>query len=399
MSADSRVGDESPETVPPGLPCEEVPSAPHAESDKTATAVITNLRTSREYLPTRTILLIPVTEPHITLPGSLHQHQRGYLSAMNLRITVLLAAIGTLSTAAFDSPPVAATGHPDKSICADYLGVVKCIVVTEPAPKSPSTTPGMQAVASPTTVRVDGTVTVTAGGRPGGHGYTKGEVVRLFEFWKGMVTELTGTKFADGTGSITFRREYLSLVGVDTEGPRTLCARGERSLRMACTTITVGSTTTATTAAPAPSSGPKSSGNTAGMVAKGTKTTVSPGQITKITFGPQRGKKGFTPGEKIVLYDFVNGSRTTLDTAKAGSTGSVTFPAGWAEGTSGNSTHELCSYGMSSKKLSCYKVETVGYSSPSSAVTTTTVAPATPTTVASTVPHTTVPPYAPPVAG
>ncbi|MFM8825587.1 MAG: hypothetical protein ACKOFT_00730 [Actinomycetota bacterium] len=322
-------------------------------------------------------------------------------------VPVLVAAVAVplqASVARASSTPQ--TPAPEKEICADYFGVVRCLVVTEPPPKSPSTTPGMQAVATPKTVRVDGTVTVTAGGRPGGSGFTKGEVVRLFEFWKGKATELTGTKFADSKGTITFKREYLSLVGVDTEGPRTLCARGERSLRMACTGITVGTTSTATTLPAAPTSGPKSAKTTSGMTTKGTRGTVTPGQTTKVTFGPAKGKKGFTPGEKIVLYDFVNGARTTLDTGKAGAGGSVTFTAGWSADTTYDVTHELCSYGMTSKKMACYTVEADGYGAPEGstpAATTTTAAPATTqapaTTTAPTVPRTTAPPYGPPVAG
>ena len=275
--------------------------------------------------------------------------------------TAALAATVTLSWVTLSS----VSGEViSKEICADYLGVVQCVVVTTPAPKSPSTTPGMQAVASPSTVAVDGTVTVTAGGRLGGRGYTAGEIVRLFEFWKGNVTELTGTKFADKSGTITFKREYLSLVGVNTEGPRTLCARGERSLRIACTNITVG---------------------------------------------PSSGQKGFPPGEKVVVYDFLNGSRTTVDTSKANKNGSVTVTVGWSSGSTVDGTHELCSYGQKSGKMACYSVETGGFTNPGTTTAPATTIPATtvpkttlpPTTTipATTVPRTTLPPYGPPVAG
>ena len=325
-------------------------------------------------------------------------------STSRLVRTLLLAA--TVPAVCSLPSPAGAMAVPTKEICADYFGVVRCVVVTEPAPKSPSTTAGMQAVATPTTVRVDGTVTVKAGGRPGGRGFTKGEVVRLFEFWKGKATELTGTKFADGSGSITFKREYLSLVGVDTEGPRSLCARGERSLRMACTNITVGSTSTATTTPASPTSGPTRAKSTPGMKSSGTRRVVTPGQTTKITFGPASGKKGFTPGEKIVFYDFVNGTRTTLDTGKAGAKGTVTLTAGWTDNTTADTLHELCSYGVTSKKMACYTVETDGFTTPEGSTTVTTVVPATTTTTTTpvtvaptTVPRTTVPPYGPPVVG
>lgn len=345
-----------------------------------------------------------VTRPQFASASGRAQDGLDYLPDMRLRhlalvVPFLAAAISATSTEA------SATKVPAKEICADLFGVVRCVVVTEPAPKKPSTTPGMQAVASPRTVRVDGTVTVTAGGRPGGRGFTKGEVVRLFEFWKGKATELTGTKFADGTGSITFKREYLSLVGVDTEGPRTLCARGEKSLRIACTGITVGTVSTPTTQPSSVGSGPKSAKTTTGMGSKGTRPSVVPGQTTKITFGPRPGKKGFTPGEKIVFYDFTDGTRVTLDTGKAAKNGTVTLTAGWSPDTTFDTTHELCSYGVTSKKMACYTVETDGYGSPVTETTTTTIpAPvATTTTVPPTtttsVPRTTVPAYGPPVAG
>ena len=331
---------------------------------------------------------------------------QGYLPGMGIRRICVLSVLASAPALPLQPSSAGAAAVPTKTICADFLGVTRCVVVTEPPPKSPSTTPGMQAVATPRTVRVDGTVTVTAGGRPGGRGFASGEVVRLFEFWKGKATELTGTKFADGKGQITFKREYLSLVGVDTEGPRTLCARGERTLRMACTGITVGTGTTATTQPAAPTSGPKSAKTTSGMKARGSRPKVTPGQTTKITFGPMPGKKGFAPGEKIVFYDFVNGSRVTLDTGKAAANGSVTLTAGWSADTTYDGTHELCSYGMTSKKMSCYSVVTEGYGVPETGAATTTTAPApattappAPTTTASTVPRTTLPPYGPPVAG
>jgi len=328
----------------------------------------------------------------------------GYLPEMVIRRLVLVV-LATSIPVVSGVPGANAGTIPEKEICADLFGVVRCVVVTEPPPKKPSTTPGMQAVASPRTVRVDGTVTVTAGGRPGGRGFSKGEVVRLFEFWKGKATELTGTKFADGTGSIKFKRGYLSLVGVDTEGPRTLCARGEKSLRIACTGITVGTVSTPTTQPSSVGSGPKSAKTTTGMSSKGTRPSVVPGQTTKITFGPRPGKKGFTPGEKIVFYDFTDGTRVTLDTGKAAKNGTVTLTAGWSPDTTFDTTHELCSYGVTSKKMACYTVETDGYGSPVTETTTTTVpAPvATTTTVPPTttisVPRTTVPAYGPPVAG
>ena len=346
-----------------------------------------------------------VTEPHIPITGRYPACTQGYLPVMGIRLRF---ALPVLAVAVISAPQISvanASSTPGKEICADYFGVVRCVVVTTPAPKSPSTTPGMQAVASPKTVAVDGTVTVTAGGRPGGRGFTKGEVVRLFEFWKGKATELTGTKFADGKGTITFKREYLSLVGVDTEGARTLCARGERSLRMACTEITVGSDSTATTSPTAPTTGPKSAKTTSGMKSKGTKNRVTAGQTSKVTFGPVQGKAGFTPGEKVILYDFVDGTRVTLDNGKAGSSGSVSFTVGWSTDTTDDVTHELCSYGVTSKKMACYSVETYGYASPASsspapATTTTIKPPAIPaTTTAPTVPRTTIPPYGPPVAG
>ena len=124
---------------------------------------------------------------------------------------------------------------------------------------------------------------------------------------------------------------------------------------------------------------------------------VTPGQTTKITFGPASGKKGFTPGEKIVFYDFVNGTRTTLDTGKAGAKGTVTLTAGWTDNTTADTLHELCSYGVTSKKMACYTVETDGFTTPEGSTTVTTAVPATTTTT--TTPRTTVPPYGPPVAG
>lgn len=389
--------------VPAGA---ETPSAAHATSVMAIANIASTLRTTRAYIPA-SVAPFPVTEPHIPPCTGRACRTQGYFPAMSIRLRCALSVLVAAAAVPLQLREVSASSTPQKEICADFFGVVRCVVVTEPPPKSPSTTPGMQAVASPKTVRVDGTVTVTAGGRPGGQGFSKGEVVRLFEFWKGKATELTGTKFADGKGSITFKREYLSLVGVDTEGPRTLCARGEKSLRMACTGITVGTTSTATTVPAAPTSGPKSAKTTTGMKTKGTRGTVAPGQVTKITFGPVPGKKGFTPGEKIALYDFVDGTRVTLDTGKAGSNGSVTFSAGWTADTTYDTTHELCSYGMTSKKMACYTVETDGYGAPPAAATTTTVAPApvttaapvAPTTTASTVPRTTLPPYGPPVAG
>ena len=321
--------------------------------------------------------------------------------------TAALAATVTLS---WVTPSSVSGAVISKEICADYLGVVQCVVVTTPAPKSPSTTPGMQAVASPSTVAVDGTVTVTAGGRLGGRGYTAGEIVRLFEFWKGNVTELTGTKFADKSGTITFKREYLSLVGVNTEGPRTLCARGERSLRIACTNITVGTGGSATTVpSQGSTSGPTRAKSSKGMKGVGSRHSVTPGQTTKITFGPSSGQKGFTPGEKVVVYDFLNGSRTTVDTSKANKNGSVTVTVGWSSGSTVDGTHELCSYGQKSGKMACYSVETGGFTNPGTTTAPATTIPATtvpkttlpPTTTipATTVPRTTLPPYGPPVAG
>ncbi|MFZ9446382.1 MAG: hypothetical protein ACO277_09575 [Ilumatobacteraceae bacterium] len=321
------------------------------------------------------------------------------------RTAVHLVTLAAVIVGSAPAPAAAerAAAVPAKEICADYFGVVRCVVVTEPPPKKPSTTPGMQAVATPTRVRVDGTVTVKAGGRPGGRGFTKGEVVRLFEFWKGKATELTGTKFADGSGSITFKREYLSLVGVDTEGPRSLCARGERSLRMACTDITVGSTATATTTPASPTSGPTRAKATVGMKSSGTRRVVTPGQTTKVTFGPASGKKGFNPGEKIVYYDFTGGARRTIDTGTATAKGTTTLTVGWTDGTTVDGVHELCSYGVTSKKMACYTVETDGFTPPEG-TTETTAPPATTTTAPpatvppTTVPRTTVPPYGPPVA-
>lgn len=321
-------------------------------------------------------------------------------------LTRILAATLCMPLAALATPASAARNVPAKEICGDYLGVVRCIVATRPAPKAPRTDKGMKATASPTTVRVDGTVTVTAGKAPGGTGYRKGELVRLYEFWKGKVTELTGTKFAGSSGSITFKREFLSLVGVDTEGPRTLCARGERSGRMACVSFTVGTsgssdtTTTPKTAAGAPAK----ARTTTGMKGSGSRKNASVGQSVKVTHGAKPGSKGFRKGETVVYYDYSNGTAVEVGRGKAGASGRVTWT--WTHDGTLQGTHKLCSYGRTSKKMACYTVVADGTTTTTSGTPSSTVAPpvatVAPTTTkapTTTVVTTTIPSYSPPVAG
>lgn len=294
-------------------------------------------------------------------------------------------------------------------ICGDYLGRVVCVPVTRPEPKSPSTTKGMKATAKPATVPFSSSVTVTAGAAPGGRGYTKGELVRLYEFWEGDPTELTGTKFASAKGSITFSRQYLSLAGVDKDGERILCARGEKSGRMACVKVWVGARSGSDTTAPAASnpggaSGtktPSKAATTRGMKSSGTKKKVPAGGSVKVTNGPASGAKGFTKGEKVIHVVYHNGQATEVGSGTAGSSGRVSFT--WTNDGDAQGRHELCSYGVKSKKMSCYTVEADGVatSAPTATAPPATAAPATTTTTAApatTVPRTTVPPYGPPVA-
>lgn len=323
---------------------------------------------------------------------------------MTTRTRVLVATL-CLPLAAHAAPASAERNVPAKEICGDYLGIVRCLVVTRPVPKAPRTDKGMKATASPTTVRVDGTVTVTAGKAPGGTGYTKGELVRLYEFWKGKVTELTGTKFAGPSGSITFRREFLSLVGVDTEGPRTLCARGESSGRMACVGFTVGTSGSSdTTGAPRSAAGaPSRARTTAGMTGSGSGKSASVGQSVKVTHGAKPGSKGFTKGETVVYYDYSNGTAVEVGRGKAGASGRVAWT--WTHDGTVQGTHELCSYGQTSKKMACYTVVADGTTTTSGAPVSTvappvaTVAPTTTKAPTTTVVTTTIPPYSPPVAG
>lgn len=314
-----------------------------------------------------------------------------------IRFVFVLAVVSPTATARQVSAE-----KPQPTICATYLGVRKCVVTREPAPKSPVTTPGMQAVASPKTIRGDGTVSFTAGGRPGGRGFTAGEVVRLFEFRNGKVSEMINARFADSKGSITTSRELLSLPGVDNDGARILCARGERSLRMACAPYNVG-TTTPTTQPAAITSGPRQAKTSPGMKARATRAQVTPGQTSKVTFSPASGRKGFRAGEKIVFYDFFNGSRETIDSGKAGSNGSVTITVGWRDGATTNGTHELCSYGVTSKMMACYTLTTSGFTLDTPPTTTTppvstTAPPVSSTSSTSSTSTTTTQPYSPPVA-
>lgn len=320
------------------------------------------------------------------------------------RIFLVITSLAVLS-----SVPMAQSVHarqptgrsPQPEICATYLGVKRCVVTREPAPKKPETTPGMQAVTSPGTIRSDGTVTFTAGGRPGGRGFTVGEIVRLFEFRNGKVSEMINARFADSKGSITTQREILSLPGVNNDGLRILCARGERSLRMACDSYNIGSTTSTTQPARI-TSGPKQAKTSSGLRAKAARTQVSPGQTTKITFSPLPGKKGFKPGEKIVFYDFFNGGRETIDSGKAAPNGGVTLTIGWRDGATVDGTHELCSYGITSKMMACYTLTTVDFRDDTPAPSTT-AAPGASSTTTTSVPGSssttsTTQPYGPPVA-
>ncbi len=312
------------------------------------------------------------------------------MTRLSLTRLVLVLAI----VAPFPFAPVASAKKITPTTCATYLGVRRCVTTREPAPKRPTTTTGMQAVASPSTIRSDGTVTFVAGGRPGGRGFTVGEIVRIFEFRNGKVSEMINAQFANAKGSIQIERELLSLPGVDNDGPRTLCARGERSLRMACDNYNVGTSTTTTTPA-AITSGPRAAKTSAGMRARAGRSQLAPGQTTKITFSATPGRKGFKAGEKIVFYDFYNGGRETVDTGKAATNGSVTLTVGWRDGATFDGTHELCSYGVTSKMMACYTLTTVEFTAPDPGTTTT--VPATTSTVPGpTSTTTTTQPYSPP---
>ncbi|MEY3691187.1 MAG: hypothetical protein RJB57_842, partial [Actinomycetota bacterium] len=278
-----------------------------------------------------------------------------------------------MATVAVVSVPQGATATDSPSrvvraneICGDYLGRVVCVPVTRPEPKAPSTTSGMKATANPATVPFSSSVTVTSGAAPGGRGYTKGELVRLYEFWEGDATELTGTKFASATGSITFSRQYLSLAGADKDGERILCARGEKSGRMACVKVWVGARSGSDTTAPAAgtpggTSGtktPSKASTTRGMKSSGTKKKIPAGGSVKVTNGPASGAKGFTKGEKVVHVVYHGGRSTEVGSSTAGSSGRVSFT--WTNDGDAQGTHELCSYGVKSKKMACYTVEADG---------------------------------------
>jgi hypothetical protein len=333
--------------------------------------------------------------------------------------SLISLALGVLVLPAL---PASGAAVPSTEICGDYFGVRRCVVVTRPAPKTPRTDKGMQATADRTAIPFSSSVTVTAGKSPGGIGFTKGEVVRLYEFWQGKPTELTSVKFADRNGSVTFSREYLSLAGVDKDGYRTLCARGERSNRMACVKVWVGSGTGSDSDAATATTTPKSASNvkapsrastTRGMKSTGSGRTAGLATSVKVTHGPASGGKGFTKGEKVIRYDYYNGQATEIGSSVAGSTGKVTWS--WTNDGTARGTHELCSYGVTSKKMACYTVEadgavtTVAPQTTAAPVVTTpattppTAAPTTTTTTTTTttVPRstTTLPPYGPPVAG
>jgi len=271
-----------------------------------------------------------------------------------LRPTVLLTAlfIGLVTP----TPVAHATASPSASLCSSYFGVVSCYVVGEPPPERPTTQPGMRAVATPRRIGIDGSTLVIVGpAKNGGTGFIPGEVVRIYEFQNGKATEFRASvKFADGTGTVRFSRGFLSLPGVDQSGRRILCARGERSLRIGCTGVTIGNGV-ATKELPNKKAlrQPLTSD---GIQATLNLTSVQPGDKLVLTAMPLPGSSGFKKREDVFLIAFFNGKRVSLDLfVKAKNDGSAVIDYVFAEveGANIEGAHTLCAYGIESRKSAC----------------------------------------------
>jgi len=174
-------------------------------------------------------------------------------------------------------------------ICGWYFGARVCTPILRTGPSKPTTSDGMIARATPKTVGVGEPVTLWMGPRPGKHGFDSREVVRYFDIYKGRTSEMTGVGETIKGGIARWKREWLSMPGVDPTGDHHLCAMGERTGRIACVKVVVawtssGTTTTVTTpAAPANTAAPSVSSSTSST----TSTTTG-------SFTPPKADDGFS---------------------------------------------------------------------------------------------------------
>lgn len=124
-------------------------------------------------------------------------------------------------------------------ICGSYYGVRVCTPIRRTGPTRPTTHPTMTARATPTTVKVGGSVRLWMGPKRGQNGFTSGELVRFFDIYKGKTSEMIGIQDTIKGGIARWSREYLSMPGVDPTGIHHLCVMGERSGKLACVKVTV----------------------------------------------------------------------------------------------------------------------------------------------------------------
>lgn len=124
-------------------------------------------------------------------------------------------------------------------ICGTYYGTPSCIIINRGMPAKATTSKDMRITASTSQAKVGDIVTLTASGKAGHNGFSAGEFIRFFDLHNGHVSELTGGKFANRKGAITWSREFMKIIGIDETGVHDLCALGEGSGKVACARVTV----------------------------------------------------------------------------------------------------------------------------------------------------------------